>query len=41
MYDPTKKAQITADYASLKQALFTGENAVELATNIILEELSK
>lgn len=39
--DPSKQAQITADYAALKQALFTGENAVEVATIIILEELAK
>lgn len=39
--DPAKQMQIQADYASLKQTLFTGHNATEEAANIILEELSK
>lgn len=39
--DPIKQAQIQADYAALKTALYTGENATEVAAAIIMEELRK
>lgn len=39
--DPAKQAQIQADYAALKTALYTGESATEVAAAIIWEELHK
>jgi len=39
--DPTKQAQIAADYAQLKQILFTGSKATEVAAEVILEEINK
>jgi lipid-A-disaccharide synthase len=38
--DEHKKAQIQADYALLKEKLYTGKSATEVAAGIILEELS-
>ena len=39
--DPAKQAQIAADYAQLKQILFTGSKATEVAASIILEEIKR
>ena len=39
--DESKKAQIKADYQMLKEQLYTGQSATELAAGIIQEELSK
>jgi lipid-A-disaccharide synthase len=38
--NPAKQAQIKEDYAALKKALYTGQNAAEVSAGIILEELS-
>ena len=39
--DGNKKAQIKADYQLLKERLYTGQSATEVAAEIIQEELSK
>jgi lipid-A-disaccharide synthase len=39
--DENKKAQIKADYQLLKERLYTGQSATEVAAEIIQEELSK
>ncbi len=39
--DGNKKAQIKADYQLLKEQLYTGQSATEVAAEIIQEELSK
>lgn len=39
--DDTKKAQIKVDYQLLKERLYTGQNASEVAASIILEEMAK
>jgi lipid-A-disaccharide synthase len=38
--NPVKQAQIKEDYAALQNALYTGQNASEVAAGIVLEELS-
>ena len=38
--NPVKQSQIKEDYAALQNALYTGENAAEVAASIVLEELS-
>jgi lipid-A-disaccharide synthase len=37
--DENKKIQITADYKLLKEKLYTGQSATEVAADIIQEEL--
>ena len=39
--DGNKKAQIKADYQKLKEQLYTGQSATDVAAEIIQEELSK
>ena len=39
--DENKKAQIKADYQKLKEQLYTGQSATDVAAEIIQEELSK
>ena len=39
--DENKKAQIKADYQMLKEQLYTGQSATDVAAEIIQEELSK
>ena len=39
--DDNKKAQIKADYQMLKEQLYTGQSATDVAAEIIQEELSK
>jgi lipid-A-disaccharide synthase len=39
--DENKKAQIKSDYQLLKERLYTGQNATEVAADIILAELAK
>mgnify|MGYP000509934481 CR=1 FL=1 len=38
--NPLKQAQIKEDYATLQNALYTGQNAAEVSAEIILKELS-
>jgi lipid-A-disaccharide synthase len=38
--DENKKAQIKADYQLLKEKLYTGQSATEVAADIILQELT-
>ena len=39
--DENKKAQIASDYKQLKEKLYTGQSATEVAAGIILEEITK
>ena len=39
--DEAKKAQIASDYQLLKERLYTGQSATEVAADIILQELTK
>ena len=39
--DETKKAQIKADYQILKEKLYTGQSATEVASSIIQETVAK
>jgi lipid-A-disaccharide synthase len=41
LQDENKKAQIQSDYQLLKEKLYTGQNATEVAAEIIQQELSK
>jgi lipid A disaccharide synthetase len=40
LQDENKKAQIKADYQLLKERLYTGQNASEVAADIVLQELT-